>query len=163
MNLPNNFPTPSPTGAVHENSKNFYNWLANLSLMLPAGYKAAIFFKETCFFSEPPLEAVYDIDQENNPHFVGYLFPNEKMERETHIYVQYGQVFEFDDNKNQNRSQHVFSDYCFNKLRRFTDSSIVDYPEAKAQIVHVFNHKKETQDMWLKVESIRPKVFYSNS
>lgn len=159
--IPQGPPQFPSSNSIHSNSTNFFTWLATHSLNIPTGYKGAIFFKEQVFISMPFIEIVYDVDTENSPYFLGYIFGNERNELMTNIYSVYWSIYEVDDHKNSNRSTHVYSDYCFRKLRRFRDSSIIDMPEAVQTIVNAFHNWPYTKEMWMKIEALKPKnTFY---
>jgi len=141
---------------THASPENFYRWLAIITLNIPAGHKAAIFFNKECFHSLPFMEVVYEVDPEN-PHFLGYVFPNERNEIMTGIYAIYWSVFELDDQKNQNRSEHPYANDCFRKFRRFKNSSIVSDIEAINHIASIFATWDHTKEMWTKIDANKQK------
>lgn len=156
---------------VHARPENFYKWLSIISLNIPPGHKSAIFFNgKDCQYSFPFMEVVYEISPDN-PHFLGYIFPNERNEIMTGLYPIYWSVFEIDDQKNQVRSEHMYANECYSKYRRFKDSSVIDSGDAINHLSTLFSTWDHTKEMWTKIDANKQKpgnngsirFFYSNS
>lgn len=159
------FPGGIPTSAQepHTHPDAFVTWMAINSLNIQEGYKLAVFYKDTVWYSNPPIEIQYEVSADN-PHFIGYIYPNARFSHLSKIYNLMPQsgLFEHDDKKNTNRSKHVYADGIFRDQRRFGGgilsttpeperSSIIDGTEAITHVAQWLLTLESTKEMISKV------------